>query len=282
MRKFLITLLILSLLMVCVAPCYSQGGRDYQARVLTVSKWISLSGRFFNLMVTSFTDGDTTPSVYTNNVFKTANTGATTITTFDNSVTGQPITILFGDSDTTIDFSGTNLKGNGGVDWTASQYDVLTGVYDGTNWYCEVSSPSVISSGDLTITGSITIGVGTKHDGYVIRDAAEVQTIDATADVTLDTLTLEDENGYLIKAHVVARQSDGTTGIYFLTVGAKRVSAGSAALVGTVVSLNTAEDEASWACTFTVSGNNLLLSVTGEGGTTIEWGGTMSYINMSN
>lgn len=389
MRKLLTTLLILSLLMVCVVPCYSQGGRDYQARKLTVSLWIDLSGRIYNRIIIPFVDGDTTPTVYSSNTFKTANTAPTTITMFDNGILGQRIVIVFGDSNTTIDFSGTNILGNAGIDWTAAQNDVLTAIFDGTNWYTEILSGGVVSSlllpdtdasntlelkwnendssdrilnflvggGDrsftlnenftigngfdftltaedvagsilldnttvefengfatqrlfkliqgtdavatLTVEGSsgivnqdtttdgspafdsLTIGAGTKHDGYIIRDAAEVQTTDATADVTLDTLVLEDENGYLVTARVIARQSDGTTGIYFITVGAERVSAGSAALVGSVVSINTAEDEATWACTFTVSGNNLLLSVTGEAVTTIEWGGTMSYINMS-
>lgn len=160
--------------------------------------------------------------------------------------------------------------------------------YIKTNAYViQVDSPALVAAdglvvgGDSALYGKITIGPGAKHDGFIILPAAEVQTVDATANVTLDTLTLEDENGYLVTAKVIARQSDGTTGIYYITVGAERVSAGSAALVGSVVSLNTAENEATWDCTFTVSGNNLLLSVTGEGGTTIEWGGTMSYINMS-
>lgn len=133
----------------------------------------------------------------------------------------------------------------------------------------------------ITEAGVKIFGPGTKHDGFITEPSAEVQTTDATV-TTLDSITLLDENGYLVTAKVVARQSDGTTGIYHLTVGAKRVSAGSAVLVGTPVSLNTAEDEASWDCTFTVSGNDLRLSVTGEAATTIEWAGHLEYENMSN
>lgn len=282
MRKLFTTLLILSLLMICVVPCYSQGGRDYQARVLTVSKWLDISGRWFNRVIISFTDGDTTPSIYSSNSFKTGNTAPTTITTFDNAVIGQQIAILFGDANTTIDFSGTNLRGNGGVDWTANQYDILTGVYDGTNWYCEVSNPSVISR-DLIVTGGLTIGTGTKHDGYVIRDAVEVQTTDATANVTLDTLILEDENTYHIEALVVGVQSDGTDrASYHIAATVYRTAVGGATIQGTVTSLHTQESNASLDCTITVSSNDARVSVTGIAAETWEWGCTVKYINMSN
>ena len=159
MKKLSVGVLLVLVLLLAVLPCYGQGGRDYSARVLRVSRWIDLSGRIFNRVVMSFADGDTTPPVDNSNIFKTVNTSGTTITAFDNVVIGQQIAVLFGDANTTIDFSGTNLLGNGGVDWTANQGDVFTGVYDGTNWYCEVSNPSVIS-GDLTVTGGVTIGNG--------------------------------------------------------------------------------------------------------------------------
>jgi len=79
---------------------------------------------------------NTTPSVDGWNLFKTANTGATTISMLDDGVAGQRIIIIFGDSLTTIDFTGTNLKGNGGVDWSPSEGDWMECVFDGSNWYC--------------------------------------------------------------------------------------------------------------------------------------------------
>lgn len=277
MRKLLTVLLILSLLMVCVVPCYSQGGRDYQARVLTVSRWIDLSGRMFNRVVPIFTDGDATPSVYISNAFKTGNTAPITITTFDSSITGQWLVILFGDADTTIDFSGTNLLGNGGVDWTAASGDMLYGLYDGTNWYCEVSNPSVIS-GDLTVTGSLIIGTSTKHDGYVINDAAELQTGEV-AQEHIKTFTLVDNNVYVFTAIVAAFEDGVNRAGYEIKVVAYR-DGGGATLQGGVVSVITSESEAAWDVTFTVNGNNIRVSVTGEASTTIEWGCTLIGVNI--
>ncbi|MBI5454354.1 MAG: hypothetical protein HY956_07000, partial [Deltaproteobacteria bacterium] len=88
----------------------------------------------------SFTSLDATPSVANGSLFKTANAGATTITMLDDGVTGQEVLILFNDANTTVDFTGTNLKGNGGTDFTASSGDTMSAVFDGTNWYCAVSN----------------------------------------------------------------------------------------------------------------------------------------------
>jgi hypothetical protein len=91
----------------------------------------------------TFTDGDPTPSVSVGNtlakMFRTANTNPTTITMFDDGYVGQEIHVRILDTNTTIDFSGTNLKGNGGTDWTPTTYDHMICKFDGTNWYCNVS-----------------------------------------------------------------------------------------------------------------------------------------------
>lgn len=86
-----------------------------------------------------FTDGDTTPAVTYYEIYKTANTGATTITDFDEVSVTKKIWVIFGDSNTTIDFTGSGLKGNAGVDWSPSAGDHMTCVYDGTDWYCDIS-----------------------------------------------------------------------------------------------------------------------------------------------
>ena len=89
--------------------------------------------------ITSFTDGDTVPCISSGNIFKTTNTGATTITSFNAPFEGQCITVIFGDSDTIIDFTDTNLYGNGGVDWYPYTNDHMRCVYDGSKWFCNVS-----------------------------------------------------------------------------------------------------------------------------------------------
>lgn len=93
---------------------------------------------FGNSVVTLFTDQDATPSVNRGRLFKTANTVATTITNFNDGIAGQMIRVVCNDAFTTVDFSGTNLKGNGGVDWTPIAGDNAICTFDGTDWFCTV------------------------------------------------------------------------------------------------------------------------------------------------
>lgn len=80
-----------------------------------------------------------TPAKPATDVAKTNNGGATTMTGITSGVAGDVLTVIIGDANTTIDFTGTTLKGNGGVDWTPTTGDHMTCTYDGTNWYCVVS-----------------------------------------------------------------------------------------------------------------------------------------------
>ena len=108
--------------------------------------WLHVFVEYIRLMtkgklseIVAFTDGDATPDVGDGNFFKTANTGATTITMFDGGTNGQIINVLIADVNTTIDFTGTNLKGNAGADWTPTTNDHLVCISDGSQWYCNVS-----------------------------------------------------------------------------------------------------------------------------------------------
>ncbi len=91
-----------------------------------------------NVPVT-FTDQDGTPDVSGGTVFKTANTVATTISFFDSAVDGQRIWVIVNDVNTRFDFTVTNLKGNGGVDWVPTTGDHLHAVFVNPYWYCDIS-----------------------------------------------------------------------------------------------------------------------------------------------
>lgn len=148
--------------------------------------------------------------------------------------------------------------------------------FDGSDWV-EMGP----SGGMTTLTGGATIGSGTKHDGYVISDTAEVQTTDASQ-TTLDTIALLDENVYMVEAFVVGVQDDGTDrASYHIACTAYRTGAGGATLQGGVTQMHANESNAALDATFTVSGNNLLVRVTGIGAETWEWGSTTMSINMS-
>ena len=86
---------------------------------------------------TTFADGDATPDISGGSRFKTANTGATVITDFDNpDANGQTIIVLFTDGNTTIqDLSnGSNVRLEGSVDFDSAAYDMMEFEYDGADW----------------------------------------------------------------------------------------------------------------------------------------------------
>jgi hypothetical protein len=91
--------------------------------------------------ILTFTANDTTPSVLLGSKFKTANSSPTVITMFDQGCVGKKITVIINDANTSIDFSGTNLKAQSGLadPWVAGSGDFLTATFDGTNWYCQVT-----------------------------------------------------------------------------------------------------------------------------------------------
>lgn len=94
-------------------------------------------------MVQTLAANDATPSVRGRSLVTTANSSPTTITALDDGLTNQTVTVIIGDGNTTVDFTGTNLKGNAGVDWTPASGDFMRCTYNGTNWYCNVVDATV-------------------------------------------------------------------------------------------------------------------------------------------
>lgn len=82
----------------------------------------------------TFTDADTTPSVANGTRFKTANTGSTSITDFDNHVTGQRITLIFGDGNTTLVHNASILNLAGDANFTGADGDIVEFIDDGGIW----------------------------------------------------------------------------------------------------------------------------------------------------
>lgn len=89
-----------------------------------------------------FADGDATPSLSSQDDhvhFKTANTGATVITNFDDAdASGMELTVLIMDVNTTIQ-NNANIGLQGGIDYGGPSVvgDNITFVYDPitTKWY---------------------------------------------------------------------------------------------------------------------------------------------------
>lgn len=85
---------------------------------------------------TIFASGDATPSVAARTRrYQTANATPTVITDFDDTVDGDDFFVLIADANTTLDFTGTNIRGNNGVDLPVNNADFLRVKVVGTTKY---------------------------------------------------------------------------------------------------------------------------------------------------
>lgn len=108
-----------------------------------------------------------------------------------------------------------------------------------------------------------------------------VETTDATV-TTMTTVSLDDNSTYQIVADVVVRRTGGASGSagdgasYRIIGTFRRVSAGSATLIGLLTADHSAESQSGWDATLTVSGNDVLLRVTGAAGNNLSWYGIIT------
>jgi len=120
---------------------YTDGGRK-NAKIATTTSGGSI---FADVLRTgnasALTANSATPSVAADTMFTTANSSPTTITNFTGGLGGQDIFVRIADANTTVDFTGSFLKGNGGADWSPSSGDFMRCVKDSGAgfWYCTVT-----------------------------------------------------------------------------------------------------------------------------------------------
>lgn len=81
----------------------------------------------------TYTAGDTTPSVVGISFLDISNSSSTSITNFTGAIEGQVLTLYFNDSNTTV--TRTNAYLSGGVNFVSTAYDILTLIYKAPYWY---------------------------------------------------------------------------------------------------------------------------------------------------
>ena len=115
------------------------------------------------------------------------------------------------------------------------------------------------------------------------RQTGAVQTIDGTANVVALAFTLEDDTVYTFKAVITGRDEAGVErASYIRTVQCYREAAGGATL-GAAGIQNDFDDETAAGLngTFTTSGNDIRVAVTGLAGTDMNWAVTLEYQGIS-
>jgi hypothetical protein len=102
-------------------------------------------------------------------------------------------------------------------------------------------------------------------------ESTVVTTTNASA-TTLLSIPLANNTVYYIAAYVTARRTDSADrAIYLRNVAVYREAAGAATLQGAVDTPLTRESNTGWDATITVSGNNVVIQVSGAGSNTVNW-----------
>lgn len=110
---------------------------------------------------------------------------------------------------------------------------------------------------------------------YPIWHEETVQTTDGSA-ATIATIVIPATTTVHIRGSVVARRTGGSAGTaedgagYEFAVTYKNV-AGTATLIGSGTLMTTHEDQSGWDVTFTASGGNALIQVTGAANNNVAW-----------
>jgi hypothetical protein len=124
--------------------------------------------------------------------------------------------------------------------------------------------------GAFSVSGGLSRGDNTINSGGLSESVTAVQTTNATP-TTLQSFAVSANECWMVHTEVVGRiTAGGDRAIYILSGCFYRDGAG---LVqqGTTASHNTTESNAAWNCDLVVSGNNILVQVTGAVATTINW-----------
>lgn len=127
-----------------------------------------------------------------------------------------------------------------------------------------------------TNVANVTTTATNDDPNYQIRQN-RVATTDATV-TTLETIAITASKTYLIESRVVARRTGGAAGT--ADDGAVYIRRAMVTTKTGTVTINavqddlTQEDQAGWDCTFTVSGTNVLVRITGAADNNVTWHAT--------
>lgn len=156
---------------------------------------------------------------------------------------------------------------------TTSERDALVDVDRGT----ELLNITVLQN--QIFTGSIWLSVGGETGGIVHLAKTSVQTTDNT-ETPVHTLTLDDDSVYLTTARIIGEKPDHSVVASFtIECTAKRDGGSAASIEGgtTMTHAGKGSGAAAWGVEFTVSGNDLRVSVTGQNSMIINWEASVSF-----
>jgi len=184
------------------------------------------------------------------------------------------------------DSTGVSFFGVSTVAQQASSTDLGTALANlglrgaGDNY--SISTTAAVSTGALTSTqASLGSAVQNLKSSSTSDDPTEIVyqnrgTTTNNTQTTLHTFTVPSSTTYTIEANVVARRTGGSSGTAedgagYKFIGTYKNVSGTATIIGAITSVHSAESQAGWDATFTLSGATVRCSVTGATNNNVTW-----------
>lgn len=227
----------------------------------------------------------TTPSAPTDNQFQiTANTGRFCVLTYD----GDNTQVGF---DLDWNSSGGWIARHSAVAWIRKNSSLLSFYGSTGNSVGSAATETLMGYFDLSSRALVIAQQTINNEVFRLQSTAtnddpsdkfyqgRVATTDATV-TTINTIAIPVTTTVQLAATVRARRTGGVSGTaedgagYVIYATYKNV-AGTATLIGAVNTVHSAESQAGWDCTFTVSSGNVLLRVTGAVDNDVTWHSTV-------
>lgn len=120
---------------------------------------------------------------------------------------------------------------------------------------------------------------------YTVASEGFASTTDATV-TTIDTINVPTGRLFHVKTTVVGKRTGGASGTdgdcasYYMTATYKNV-AGTVSIVG-ALDVVANEDQVGWDATQTISGTNVLVTVTGASGNNVSWSSRSEIVKVGN
>lgn len=126
-------------------------------------------------------------------------------------------------------------------------------------------------SGALTVTGNLTTNSNLTCDDFEQVSNSTLQTTNATV-TTIKTIPIATEYVYQIEANVCGGVNDTSKGITSKILGSFKNNGGTVTAIGKQNIIMNTDFTSTADVTMVISGTNVLIRVTGEAGTTVDWG----------
>lgn len=160
------------------------------------------------------------------------------------------------------------IDGAGQIQITSSSNANLVWTVDGAG---DIGAEGNYRPGSLFLKNQLWIGTG-------VQDSGAVSTTDATP-TSVYSLALADNSAYIVTAMIVGRRTDSADRVMIQKIVGVYREAGTPAIATPPGQDSTLFEagEMSWDASFSLSGNNLVLQVTGEAAANIDWSCSISY-----